>query len=75
MSNGPLPLQTEETLKRRGWLSALRSTPGWTALVFLLLGTSGAVRGWQDRRFGASLGQAVNSPFLLQDLPTTLGDW
>jgi hypothetical protein len=75
MSNGPLPSQTEGRPKRRDWPSAPRSTLGWTALVFLLLGTSGAVRGWQDRRFGAYLGQAVNSPFPLQDLPITLGDW
>jgi hypothetical protein len=75
MSNGPLPSQTEETPKRRSWLSAPRSTLGWTALVLLLLGTSGAVRGWQERRFGASLGQAVHAPFPLKDLPTTLGDW
>ncbi|HMB05254.1 MAG TPA: exosortase-associated EpsI family protein [Isosphaeraceae bacterium] len=75
MSNGPLPSQTGAAPERRGWPPAPRSVLGWTVLVSLLLGTSGAVRGWQDRRYGAYLDQEVHAPFSLKDLPTTLGDW
>src|SRR5947209_1378548 len=47
----------------------------WMTLACMLLGASGVVRGWQDRRFSVVENRVENSPFPLKDLPKTLGEW
>jgi Protein of unknown function (DUF3485) len=47
----------------------------WMTLACMLLGASGGVRAWQDRRFATVEEYVSVSPFPLKDLPQTLGDW
>jgi hypothetical protein len=44
-------------------------------LACALLGASGGVRAWQDRRFATVEDHVAVAPFPLKDLPDTLGDW
>src|SRR5947209_1527475 len=47
----------------------------WMALACLLLAASGAVRAWQDDRFGAGRAANESAPFPLKELPRAMGDW
>jgi len=44
-------------------------------LACTLVGASGGVRAWQDRRFAVAHNRVENSPFSLKQLPQTLGEW
>jgi hypothetical protein len=57
---------------RKGVLS---SAWVWMTLACVMLGASGAVRAWQDRRFSTAQIRVEDPPFPLKDLPQTLGDW
>jgi hypothetical protein len=47
----------------------------WVVLASALLGASGLVRGWQDRRFEAIMTRSDPAPFPLKDLTTELTGW
>ena len=46
----------------------------WASVACVILGLSGFVRVWQDRRFATVEGQNLACPFQLNALPKTLGD-
>lgn len=55
---------------------AVRSSPWtWMVLACVVLGASGGVRSWQDRRFDAEAESGAVAPFPLKELPTTLKGW
>lgn len=47
----------------------------WAPLACALLGASGLVRSWQDRRFEAIETRSDPAPFPLKELPTELPGW
>lgn len=53
----------------------LRSPWLWMTLAVMMLAASGAVRRWQDHRFGTVSQAATTPPFPLKTLPTELGPW
>jgi hypothetical protein len=77
VSSDPHPQSPETSVRprRRVRFSAPQTPLGWSALVVLLLGTSGAVRAWQDRSILPAEGAALVAPFSLDELPRTVGDW
>jgi len=48
---------------------------GRVVLACLVLAAAGGLRSWQGRQIAATLDRAKGSPFPLEELPLTLGDW
>ena len=63
----PEPAETLQRSRRVPWISL--------ALALMLLATSGVVRAWQSWGVNEALRQGRESPFPLDDLPMTLGEW
>ena len=47
----------------------------WLIVATAMLASSGAVKGWQERRMVAAATRAVHSPFPLARLPLIMGGW
>ena len=47
----------------------------WTVVACLLLGISGGFRFWREQQFASLATESGSSPFSLNDLPRTLGNW
>ena len=59
----------------RARYAAASSPLSWTAITCVILMISGGVRYVRDAGFTAKLEAALKSPFPLEELPKSLGDW
>jgi hypothetical protein len=73
----PRPTVPDPVVADRSPRAVMRSLWTWMALAVVLIGASGAVRAWQERRFASVEALVEKAPFDLGALPRTLGngDW
>jgi hypothetical protein len=75
MSLRPLMSAKTEASRPTAKTRAIMSPWTWMAVTCLLLGLSGGIRFWRERKFSALAVESSACPFPLAELPRALGGW